>query len=108
MPSENHESTGRRAFLKAAGLGAAALAGGFTAMARGIAANETITVGLIGVGGRCRHLLGALKRVPGVTVNAVCDVWDKNLEAGREAAAPGAFATKDYRASWIERTSMRS
>ncbi|HVU87424.1 MAG TPA: Gfo/Idh/MocA family oxidoreductase [Pirellulales bacterium] len=98
MTDASHDANGRRHFLKTAGVGAAALTAGFTATARGFAANETITVGLIGFGGRCRQLYGALKRVPGVTVNAVCDVWDKNLQAGREAAAEGAFATKDHRA----------
>ena len=97
MDQRNPLSTGRREFLQAAGA-AAAITAGFTATARDYAANETIAVGLIGVGGRCRHLLGALKRVPGVNVTAVCDVWDKNLEAGREAADPQAFATKDHRA----------
>jgi predicted dehydrogenase len=90
-------STGRREFLQVASAGVAAAAS-FTATARGYAANETIAVGLIGVGGRCRQLLGALKRVPGVNVTAVCDVWDKNLESGREAANPQAFAAKDHRA----------
>ncbi|MES1213087.1 MAG: Gfo/Idh/MocA family oxidoreductase [Singulisphaera sp.] len=98
MAFADPQPTERREFLKAIGVGAAALTAGYTATARGFAANETIHVGLIGVGGRCRHLLQALKRVPGVKINAVCDVWDKNLQAGRDAAADGAFAAKDYRA----------
>ncbi|HEY4310397.1 MAG TPA: Gfo/Idh/MocA family oxidoreductase [Pirellulales bacterium] len=96
-------TTPRREFLKSASLGAAAIGAGLatagqTVTARTYAANETISIGLIGVGGRCRHLLKALKRVPGVAINAVCDVWDKNLQLGSEAAAEAAFATKDYRA----------
>ena len=78
---------------------AAALTAGFTGTARGYAANETISVGLIGVGGRCRHLLGAAARsVPGVKSYAVCDVWDKNIAAGREAVGGNPFTTKDHRA----------
>lgn len=89
----------RRTFLEVASLGAAAaVTAGYTATARGFAANETINVGLIGVGGRCRQLLSALKTIPGVTVNAVCDVWDKNLAAAQEATDARVFATKDYRA----------
>ena len=40
----------------------------------------------------------ALKEVPGTRIVAVCDVWDKHLEAGRKLAEPNAFATKDHRA----------
>ena len=39
----------------------------------------------------------ALKEVPGARIVAVCDVWDKHLEAGKNLAEPGAFATKDHR-----------
>jgi len=98
----DHSSTAssdRRDFLRVAALGAtAAAASAFTTSARGFAANETISVGLIGVGGRCRHLLQALKRVPGAQVTAICDVWDKNIQAGKEATSPDVFTTKDHRA----------
>ncbi|REK18817.1 MAG: gfo/Idh/MocA family oxidoreductase [Planctomycetota bacterium] len=87
----------RREFLEQCGLGSLMLAG-CTATARGFAANETIGVGCIGTGGRCRHLMSALEEVPGVKVVAVCDVWDQNLETARRMAAPGAFATKDHHA----------
>jgi predicted dehydrogenase len=85
----------RRAFLEQAGLGTLLLAG-FSATARGYAANETINVGAIGTGGRCQHLLTALKQVPGVRVTAVCDVWDQHLEAGKRLADPSAFATRHH------------
>ena len=49
---------GRRRFMGHVGLSAAGLvAAGSTGTARGYAANETINIGLIGTGGRCRHLL---------------------------------------------------
>lgn len=86
--------TGRRGFLKASAAGL--VMGGFAASSRGYAANETINVGCIGTGGRCRQLMGYLKNLPGVQINAVCDVWDENLQKGLELAAPGAFSTKDY------------
>ena len=87
----------RREFFERLGLGSLVLAG-YTATARGFAANETIGVGCIGTGGRCRALMRALKEVPGARIVAVCDIWDQHLEAGRKLADKGAFATKDHRA----------
>jgi len=87
----------RREFLEQVGLTTGVLLAGYSATARGYAANETINVGCIGSGGRCQHLMRALKEVPGARITAVCDVWDKHLEAGKNLAEPGAFATKDHR-----------
>ena len=42
--------------------------------ARGFAANDTINVGCIGTGGRCRTLMKSLAQIPGVRIAAVCDV----------------------------------
>jgi len=75
----------------------AALAAGYTATAHGYAANETIQVGCIGTGGRCRELMRALHQISGVRIAAVADIQDGNLAEGRKLAAPQAFATKDYR-----------
>ncbi len=87
----------RREFLRESGtLAAAALTAGYTATSFGFAANDTINVGCIGTGGRCRALMQALVKVPGVRITAVCDVWDAALEAGRQLADPKAFATKEY------------
>ena len=89
----------RRQFLETMGLGAAGvLAAGYAATAKGYAANETLNIGCIGTGGRCRHLMGALAKIPGVRIAAVCDVWDVHLDMGRKLADPQAFATKDYHA----------
>jgi predicted dehydrogenase len=88
------KSTNRRELLK--DLGFAAL-GGYLATSRGYAANETITVGCIGTGGRTQGLMKALAKIPGVRMAAVCDVWDTHLAAGKELADPQAFATKEYR-----------
>jgi predicted dehydrogenase len=84
--------TDRREFL-AAGT-AALLSGALTESARGFQANDTLQVGLIGVGGRCRHLLKSFPALPNVKVTAVCDVWDQNLGEGKKLADPKAFATK--------------
>jgi predicted dehydrogenase len=92
-------STTRRAFLEAIGsVGAAASATlGTMESARGYPANETLTVGCLGTGGRCQALMRSLAKVPGVKIAAVCDVYDSHLEAGKKLADPRAFATKLYR-----------
>jgi predicted dehydrogenase len=82
----------RREFL-ASGT-AALLAGTATESARGFLANDTLQVGLIGVGGRCRHLLKSFPQLPNVKITAVCDIWDQNLGEGKKLADPKAFATK--------------
>jgi predicted dehydrogenase len=97
---------GRREFLTRVGAGAAGLAfGGWQATAAGYAANETISVGCIGTGGRCRQLMNVLREMPGVKITAVCDVWDAHLEAGRALAAEGAFATR-YHEELLERSDV--
>jgi predicted dehydrogenase len=90
--NKTHE---RRKFLEQLGLASFALAG-YTATARGFAANETIGVGCIGTGGRCQALMPALGEVAGARIVAVCDVWDKHLEAGKKLADPKAATTKDH------------
>jgi predicted homoserine dehydrogenase-like protein len=82
----------RRTFLTAAGV---ATAGLLVESARGYSRNDTLQVGLIGVGGRCKHLTRSLPAIPGVRVTAVCDVWDTNLEAAKKIADAKAFATRD-------------
>ena len=59
-------------------------------------ANDTVRVGCIGTGGRCRRLMRDLSQIPDAKITAVCDVWDANLEQARSMAADGAFATKQY------------
>lgn len=86
----------RREFLERAGLASGLVLAGFTSTARGYFANETLNVGCIGTGGRCRQLMTALKEVPGTRITAVCDVWDQNLHAGKALAADGAFTTKHH------------
>ena len=93
--NERHE---RRVFLERLGLGTAGLlAAGYTSSALGFAANESIGVGCIGTGGRCQQLMGALKKLPGAKIVAVCDVWKENLEEGRKLADPNAVTFEDHR-----------
>ncbi len=91
------ENRSRRDFMRQSATGAAGLlAGGYLATAKGYAENETINIGCIGTGGRCRHLMKDLKQIPGVKLVAVCDVWDKTLEAGRKLADEKAAVTKRH------------
>jgi predicted dehydrogenase len=60
------------------------------------AANETIRVGCIGTGGRCRALMRSLATVPNVRMTAVCDIYDVHLDEGRKLAAPKCATTKRY------------
>ncbi len=88
----------RRAFLESMGLvGAGVILAGPTESARGFPANDAITVGCIGTGGRCRGLMKSLSGLPGVRIVAVADAWDAALAEGRKLADPKAFATKHYR-----------
>jgi len=84
-------TTTRRDFL------ASTLAAGLAVEStRGFAANDTLQIGLIGVGGRCKHLLKSFPALPNVKITAVCDVWDVNLAAAKKLADPKAFATKKH------------
>jgi predicted dehydrogenase len=85
----------RRSFLKTSAVASAAFA---APAVNAVGANERINVGLIGTGGRCRHLMPALARVPNVRLAALCDVYEPNLEQARPLADANAFTTRDYRA----------
>src|SRR5262245_30347639 len=86
----------RRSFLKASAATAAGAALAVPAVgAQG--ANERINIGLIGTGGRCRHLMQALARIPNVRMTALCDVYEPHLQEARKLADPKAFTTRDYR-----------
>jgi predicted dehydrogenase len=92
-------TTTRRAFFQTVTSAGAAAAGTFATLetARGYMANETLTVGCLGTGGRCQALMRSLARVPGVKIAALCDIYDAHLEAARKLSDPQAFATKHYR-----------
>src|SRR5439155_24376596 len=81
----------RRSFLLAAG----AVVAGSSATA--FAANETLNVGLIGTGGRCRHLLKSLVKIPGVRVTAISDVRDDAIaETRKQLGKAEVVVTKHY------------
>jgi predicted dehydrogenase len=83
----------RRTFLKTS----AALAATAVSYDRILGANEKLHVGCIGTGGRCRHLMTALVKIPDVRITAVCDVWDVSLKEGKKLAGPQVSITKNYK-----------
>src|SRR5436190_4067640 len=87
----------RREFTQGSLTAAGLVAAGFSATARGFYANETLRVGCIGTGGRCRRLMQDLAKIDGVKITAVCDVWDQHLAEGKKLADAKATTTKDYR-----------
>ncbi len=77
-------TTTRRDFLKTTAAGAAVLGG--LSVARGAHATgaETIKIGMIGSGSRCSGAASqALKAGPYVKLVAMCDIFDKRLQASR-------------------------
>lgn len=88
-------SIDRRYFLKLAAAGAASLA----------AAENTIRIGMVGVGGRGTGLLRNLLDLPGVEIPAICDINEDNLrraqdiveKAGRPQPTGYSGGPEDYR-----------
>ncbi|MCZ2344071.1 MAG: Gfo/Idh/MocA family oxidoreductase [Bacteroidales bacterium] len=86
--------TTRRSFLLSATTAAAATVAGSSATA--FAANETLNIGVIGTGGRARHLMKSLAQIDGVRITHLCDIWDAALSQAAPLADPRATATKVY------------
>jgi len=84
----------RRSFFLSATTAATATVTGSSATA--FAANETLNIGVIGTGGRARHLMKSLAQIEGVRVTHLCDVWDGALSQAAPLADPKAVATKAY------------
>ena len=74
-------------------LGAAAVA----AAQRVIGANDRVTVGLIGCGGRGRYVAGLMREAPSVEFAATADVYLPNAERAKEWAGPTARSYQDFR-----------
>ena len=86
----------RRNFLSAV-TGVAALGSGFRASAsRIVGANDRIVLGAIGIGRQGSSDLWAFLKQPDVTVAALCDVYEPNLEAAGKLA-PAAARVRDAR-----------
>src|ERR1700712_2730893 len=90
----NSGVSSRRTFLQQSAAASLAAFGVPTIQAR--AANDTLNIGCIGTGGRCRTLMKPLAGIPGVRIAAVCDIYDKHLDAARALADPKAVAEANY------------
>jgi predicted dehydrogenase len=80
----------RRSFLLATG---AAIAG---SSATSFASSETLNVGLIGTGGRCRALLKSLMTIANVRVTAISDVRDDAIAETKKMTSDKVFVTKHF------------
>ena len=65
----------RRTFL-----GAAAVAGLASSQSSAVAASDKVSIGMVGVGGRGRGLLGTFSSLPDVNVSYLCDADQASLE----------------------------
>ncbi|MFO0937790.1 MAG: Gfo/Idh/MocA family oxidoreductase [Gemmataceae bacterium] len=81
----------RRSFFVSAGSAAASTVVGDAA--RGVVANETIGVGIVGSGGRARHLMKSLVNIEKVKVVSVCDVWYVARDEAKKMADANAKTT---------------
>ncbi|MEW6234898.1 MAG: Gfo/Idh/MocA family oxidoreductase [Candidatus Omnitrophota bacterium] len=68
----------RRRFIQTASAGASAFA--LSAPGKALGANDKITLGIIGSGGRGRRLLQAITNIPDFQVAAVCDLVPERMD----------------------------
>src|SRR5216683_8194345 len=83
----------RRVLLK----GSAAAMTAFSTPRSLLGANDRIVFGVIGCGGRGRHIMAALKTHSNCAIAAVCDVYKPNLQKAESAAGSGVESYGDYR-----------
>ncbi len=62
-----------------------------------VAANDRITVGMIGVGARAHQLIEAIRVLPNTEIVAVCDAYKGRIERAIERTAGRAKAYRDYK-----------
>jgi predicted dehydrogenase len=95
----------RRDFIKVASIGAVGVGAPATGLEaiigtlrpRSVAPSDEITVGVIGVGSRGKHMMRHMLRVPGVRIGALCDVYEPRFAEGREITGEETPAYRDYR-----------
>jgi predicted dehydrogenase len=92
----------RRRFLGTAAKATAALsAAGLATRASAsngiLGANDRVTVGWVGCGGRGRFVAGHLLDLPSVEITVVCDVYERNVERAKRFVGPRCIADKDFR-----------
>ena len=67
------------------GIAAAGVVSAVTQSARASTANDTIHIGMIGMGGRARGFVDDLRRHQDVAVTAVCDVDESRVSGGADS-----------------------
>ena len=89
----------RRTFLQSSGLATAAglWAGWQLESAAGFQANETLRVACLGTGGRCRHLMKSLVKIPNVKITALSDIYETHIAEAQKLVDPGVLVEKDFR-----------
>lgn len=65
----------RRSFLKTVAASAPLIISAKAFGLEGPGANETVNVGLIGLGGRCRDIASTCLATPGIRIAAICDIF---------------------------------
>ncbi|MBX9680184.1 MAG: Gfo/Idh/MocA family oxidoreductase [Gemmataceae bacterium] len=86
-------SASRRVFLQSTAAIAALAPAGCSALG----ANERLNIGLIGAGGRCRHLMRSLGQIENVRIGALCDVYEPNIDLARPLADKQAVTFANHR-----------
>ena len=88
VPAVAGEATSRRTFLaQAAAIGSATLPTIVPSRALGFggtAASERITLGVIGIGNRCKYVLGSMLGLPDVQCVAIADVQQSRRDEGKK------------------------
>ena len=92
------EKDNRREFFRTVSGLTSATALGMTAgsYSRILGANETVQLGVIGLGDRGTHVMGLFLHNPGVRVAAICDVFGQKVLAAKQKV-PEARTFSDYR-----------
>ena len=97
---EQHRISRRGFMAKAAASAGAGIAGAASlgGPRKAVAANDKILMGVIGTGGRGRHLMNYCRKLdPAVEFVAVCDAYEPRQKAGLEAAGGKAKLFDDHR-----------
>ncbi len=91
----------RREFIQRSAAGGAALGMALNEVhgepVAPVAANDRITVGMIGVGARAHQLIEAIRVLPNTEIVAVCDAYKGRIERAIERTAGRAKAYRDYK-----------
>src|SRR3954454_4551938 len=61
------------------------------------APSDRIVMGVVGAGSRGTFVMGVFQKDPAVSVEAICDVYEPNLERGLSAASKAGSHAKPYR-----------